>query len=137
MTSNLRPSAIPANRPEPNGTRKAAPVLGEDHAGQVERPSNLRTHYGEAPERTENMALPVRKPRVRTRDLVERYALELAPRHGLQSRRELTPEEWRAVKPFTIRIMDHLLRRVPHDLPPRPARWVPVPCETISKPRHS
>jgi len=53
----------------------------------------------------------VKKTRVRACDLVERYALELAPRHGLKSLRELTPEEWQAVKPYTIRIMDHLLRK--------------------------
>ena len=57
------------------------------------------------------MIQPAKKAHVRTCDLVERYALELAPKHGLQSRRVLTPEEWQAVKPFTIRIMDHLLRR--------------------------
>jgi hypothetical protein len=56
------------------------------------------------------MAQPIKKPRVRTRDLVERYALELAPKRGLQSRRGLTPEEWQTVKPYTTRIMDFLLR---------------------------
>lgn len=29
MTSNFRPSAIPTNRPAPNGTHKAAPVLDQ------------------------------------------------------------------------------------------------------------
>lgn len=55
------------------------------------------------------MAEP-KKIRVRTRDLVERYALDLAPQKGLQSRRELTPAEWAAVRPYTVRIMDYLLR---------------------------